>query len=351
MTASLAKENIHVIDRNLGQIKDDLWRVEIRFQGMSKKCSLKWSELGFEGYELKALNQSGSSIQGITIFGELDKATKELSKLRREFEHKYIIEVDGTKVITQGNLEAALQAVVEIKDTAEELRAGLKDSLEEARTTLETKIEGILSNPRFELTPEYIKGKIADISQKIPTEDKIENYLKVEVAWYQIKGLLAQLEADKQNTMLQQSLLEATAQRELLSAKEAQITRIRKLRDEVFGKARAICEELVMTQLNRLDDLEVNKPNKRIRNLTNKHLERLQAIIELDFNNSFADVETSLNELIEILGEYETGKTEAAFAQKITEFRAQLNQNLAQIQQGVTDHKQGVREYTTRRIA
>lgn len=329
------RSQIKKINPHTEYIKANLYLVKIKFKGTSLDCSLSWKDLGFEGEELVQLQKTNSRITGITIFESLKEAASELQKLRREFEHNFVIVVNEQKVITDQNLEAALLFLSEMRTVADNLRSKIIKERAENIESLSERLNDILSNKTFNLYPWQVENKINEIVRKFPDEEDLENnYLRIETQVSQLESVLTQLERENKEQELKTLVMQQEARREFHQSQREAIERIKFIKQEIFKKAQEIVEEILLEQLEKFNDIEIGKPNKRIRNKIEKHLERLQAVMELDLSGDFSKISEQLEIFNQALSEeISNGKKHRLIEEKIQEIRLKLTESYQAIHQ------------------
>ena len=318
---------IPMVKRNIEKIQENLYSVEVNFRGFSRNFSLDWVDLGFSDEVLANLKESKFKIKGVPIFNKLTEKAKKLISLRHEFEHKRTISIDGQKLITESQFEAALKDIVYMKEVADQCRQELTFEREEGLAALKEKVTKFLS--QFEISEAEISYKLLQIEAEFPSESEIQNLLIIESKYTRIMGLAEQLKSDLEDEKLLNLKLEREALQELRRSKQEQVNKLMALKDKIFQEAEKIVLQILSEQLERLEKLELGENNKCVRNRMEKHLEKIEAILDLDLTGNFGQVQQEITNLHKFLVQtvsYNPQEREK-IEQRFNELKEELNES------------------------
>jgi len=281
--------------RRFDLIKQNLYIVEINFKNMSRTFSIDWKDLQFDQATLESIQESKFKLKGIPVYRQLDNARRSLVKLRNDWEYKRTILVDGQRVVTQGQMQQCTLDILEIKELADRFRENLLDLREEGLKELQHKVEKFLLS--FNVEPKIIEEKLNLIACQFPQEDEINNMLQVEARYTKLISLIEQLEQDQEAEVLKNYGLTMTAIAEIRESQAQQVQRLKRLKEEIFSEAENIVRQILLENLEKLNEVTLGENNKCLRNKILKHLNKLQALLDLDLNGNFAEIEHNLNKL------------------------------------------------------
>ena len=293
-------QNVVKVGRNLKLLNRTLYRFQISITGASRSTSIKWEDLELDEASLSYLKQSKVKLSNFSIFSKLDEYASELAKKRRAIEDKTIF-VENNRVVTEKNLEAVLIDYQELLELAASFRANLQLEYDEGLAEFTERVTKLLSTPKFGLTPEQIEAKVALIKTKFISKEEIDSLLIVKVEFYEIPALSEQIQeqtklaekyAELQTAKNQEAAAAAMAQIQEQQRRELEATR-----QGMYGIVRQEISKMIATQIEAIANFEVGKANKCIKNKLDKHLARLETLVDMDFDGSFANANAKLQEL------------------------------------------------------
>lgn len=289
------KNKIMTVNRDIEKIKESLYLVEISFKGMTRSLRLDWCDLGFQGEKLLRIKESKFRLKGVPIFKHLALKLKQLTALKVEWEHNRTIIVDGQRLVTQSQFNACLEDIANMKQLADQFRAELIEEREEGLELIKEKVTKLLTE--FDVDPNDINTKLLTIERDFPTDEEINNLIIVESRYIRVKGLIEQLEEQIEEEEILNKQLEAKALQELRVSKEQQIKSLMKLKDRVFKEAEKIVLQILSEQIERCQKVEVGDNNKHLRNRIEKHLAKIEALLDLDLSGNFEQAKLNLEQL------------------------------------------------------
>ena len=297
----VAQSIIRERKRNFERIKQNLYLVEIQFTGLTKTCTLSWTDLDFDEEMLKNIRKSKIRLRGIPLFEQLEDKAKILRSMRSEWESRRTILVCGERLVTESQFENCIRDIIEIKKVADKFRQELLKERDRGLQLLLDKIINFLES--FQVEEDLRIIKLRQIAKSFPSEIEINNLLKVKATYTRVSSLIEQLNKEKESELLINHDLEIEHIRELRQSQQLEIDRLKKLKDDVFEEARLSILAIVSEHISKLDKIEIGKPNKRLRDKLANHIVRLGAFLDLDMSGNLSSIAENLSELHEFLAE------------------------------------------------
>ncbi len=295
MEMDLMKPVITEKKRDYERIKQNLYIVEVKFSGLTKTCTLSWSDLDFDENTLAKIRKSNIRLRGIPLFEQLEEKAKELRTMRKDLERRRTVLVGGERLVTESQFQNCIQDIINMKKAADLYREELLEERDRGLDSLLIKVRGFLES--FNVDPDVIAIKLKQIESNFPSEIEISTLLKVRATYTRISSLVDQLEKEKEAELLFNHQLELDHIRELRDAQDLEIERLKQLKNQIFDQARQSILDIVSEHLLKLTSIEIGKPHKRLRDRLKKHVERLGAFLDLDISGNIKDITQNLNDL------------------------------------------------------
>lgn len=312
--------------RNLKQIKQDLYILEINLSGTSASTSIKWEELGFEGEDLTEVKASEAKLANIPLFKALKVAGCELTNGRNQIYNR-MIRAEGRTACTVEKLPEIWQEFQQLQRLAVELREDLALEYEIGLQEFIDRITHLLANRKFGLTQEDVLEKVERAKRKFPHLSLLQNYLQVRIGSFElIPGIESQLS-------LETSIANAEAQRiaaqnqvnaeQIVAQIQAQqATDIQKLRVELVNSARSECYEMVAKLVSSLSKFEIGTSSKRLKKGLKNHTERLEALLGTDVDGTLGEVFNKFNQVSQTMQQDNENLSDHGRAQFLAEIEA-----------------------------
>ncbi len=280
--------------RNLKQVKQDLYILEITLSGTSASTSIKWEELGFIGEDLVEVKASEAKLANIPLFKALKSAGSELTNSRNQIYNK-MIRAEGRTACTAEKLPEIWQEFQQLNSLADELREDIALEYESGLQEFTQRITALLGNRKFGLTQEDVIEKVERAKSKFPHPSQLQNYLQVRIGSFElVPGIESQLSLETSLANAEASRLAAQNQvqqeRIVAQIQAQQAIDIQKLRIELIDSARSECYEMVAKLLSSLSRFEVGSSSKRLKKGLKNHTERLEALLGADIDGTLGEV-------------------------------------------------------------
>lgn len=290
--ASIPEASIKL--RNLNQIKQDLYILEINLSGTSASTSVRWEELGFTGEDLEAVKASEAKLASIPLFKALKTAGSELTSVRNQIYYK-MIRAEGRTACTAEKLPQIWAEIQQLQQLANQLREDLASEYEAGLQEFLERITHLLANKKFGLSPEDVSEKVERITGKFPHKSQIENYLTVRIGAFElIPSIESQLSLETNIANAEAQKLAAqnqiNAERIVAQIQAQQARDIQKLRQELITAAKSECYEMVAKLVSNLAKFETGSSSKRLKNGLKNHTERLEALLGADIDGTLIEV-------------------------------------------------------------
>lgn len=298
----MSNHQLQVIDRpqatlhlrNLSQIKQDLYVLEISLTGTSASTSIRWESLGFSGEELAQIKASEAKLANIPLFKALKAAGLQLTTARDRIYSK-MLRAEGRTACTQEKLPEIWAQVEHLKVLARELRFDLVAEYEAGSQEFTSRITHLLASKKFGLTSEEVSDKVARLSAKFPDRTQLEEYLQVKITAFElIPSIESQLSVETSIASAEAQKLaaqnKANAERVIAQIQAQQARDVQKLRQELIAGARSECYEMIAKLVTSLSKYEVGSTSKRLKANLKNQAERLEALLGVDIDGTLGEV-------------------------------------------------------------
>lgn len=280
--------------RNISQIKQDLYVLEISLTGTSASTSIRWESLGFSGEDLAQIKASEAKLANIPLFKALKSAGLQLTASRDRIYAK-MLRAEGRTACTEEKLAEIWAQVEQLKVLASNLRSDLVAEYEIGAREFANRITCLLSSKKFGLSSEEISEKAAKLIAKFPQQTQLEEYLQVKITAFElIPGVESQLEIETSIASATARKLaaqnKANAERVIAQIQAQQARDIQKLRQELISSARSECYEMVAKLISSLSKYEVGNSSKRLKSNLANQAQRLEALLGVDIDGTMGEV-------------------------------------------------------------
>lgn len=344
--ATLTQTNISNVPRNLALLEKTLFAFTIGFSGMSKTISISWEKLGFTGDSLKLLKKSGVKLSNISVFAKLDEYALQLSRKRNEIEQRTLY-LNQQRVVTENQINLALEEYQELKELADELRSALREDYLQGRAEFRERIAALMATPEFRIPISVQEEKVDLVCQSFIGSSEIQNLLRVRLEAYRIPSIDEQLQ--EQSNLKEELNRYRNAQRQeeaeaaLQNAQAESLERSRNLRLDIYAKARAEIEQIIAEQIAAIAKYEPEAPagnntakidahfkrNQKIREKLEAHIKRMEVLCEVGIEG---DVELALSRLEGLNTAMTSTKPSVTIESQLASLQADLRNDLKQIQ-------------------
>lgn len=280
--------------RNLTQIKQDLYVLEISLTGTSASTSIRWESLGFSGEDLLQIRASEAKLSNIPLFKALKSAGLQLTTARDRIYNK-MLRAEGRTACSQEKLPEIWEEVEKLKTLASQLRFDLVAEYEAGVQEFKSRITHLLANKKFGLTTEEVSEKVARLTAKFPDRSQLAEYLQVKISAFElIPGIESQLSVETSIASAEAEKLaaqnKANAERVIAQIQAQQAIDIQKLRRELIASARSECYQMVAKLVTTLSKFEVGGSSKRFKANLKNQAERLEALLGVDIDGTLGEV-------------------------------------------------------------
>lgn len=280
--------------RNIAQIKQDLYVLEISLTGTSASTSVKWESLGFSGEELAQIKASEAKLANIPLFKALKAAGLQLT-IARDRIYSKMLRAEGRTACTEEKLPEIWAQVEKLKVLARKLRFDLIAEYEAGSQEFTSRITHLLASKKFGLTSEEVSEKVARLSTKFPDRTQLAEYLQVNITAFElIPSIESQLLVETSIASAEAQKLaaqnKANAERVIAQIQAQQANDIQKLRQELINSARSECYEMVAKLVSSLSRYEVGNSSKRLKSNLANQTQRLEALLGVDIDGTLGEV-------------------------------------------------------------
>lgn len=346
MTAILTCANISSAPRNLALLEKTLFAFSIGFSGMSRTISISWEKLGFTGESLQLLKKSGVKLSNISVFSQLDEYALQLGRKRAEIEQRTLY-LNQQRVVTENQINLALEEYQELTELADELRSALRHQYVQGQAEFRERVAALMATPEFRIPSNIQAEKVDLVCQSFISNSQIDELLRVRLEVYRIPSLEEQL--IEQSQLKEELNRYRNAQRQeeaeiaLQNAQAESLERSRNLRLDIYAKAKAEIEQIIAEQIAAIAKYEPEAPddsakadahfkrNRKIREKLAAHIKRMEVLSEIGIEGN---VEVALSQL-ENLNEAITSsspQSPLSLESQLASLQEDLRNNLKSIQ-------------------